>query len=93
MVEYNSVPYIVVGISFQYIQPPPKVLEQKGQFLFLFFYFFIYFLQYTEYFWGSDKKMNMRRELKISPFISWFLNLDVLNYLVHSTFGIRPPNF
>uniref|UniRef100_A0A0E9XRX9 Uncharacterized protein n=1 Tax=Anguilla anguilla TaxID=7936 RepID=A0A0E9XRX9_ANGAN len=37
--------------------------------------------------------MNMRQEFRISAFISWYLHLDVLNYLEHSTFGIRPPNF
>ena len=44
------------------------------------------FLQYTEYIWGSQ-------EFSISAFISWYLHLDALNYLEHSTFGISPPNF
>ena len=56
------------------------------------------FLQYTEYIWGWDKKMNTRQMFRfffrrVSAFISWYLHLDVLNDLEHSTFGIRPPNF
>ena len=30
-----------------------------------------------------------KRTLRISPSISWYLRLDVLNYLKHSSFGIR----
>ena len=54
------------------MQSPPKVLEQQCQ---------IMFSQYTEYFWGWDKKMNTKQEFSISAFISWYLHLDVLNYL------------
>ena len=53
---------------------------------------FFFFFQCTEYSCGGDK-MNMRQEFGISAFISWYLCLDVLNYLEHGTFGIRPPYF
>ena len=35
----------------------------------------------------------MRQEFRISAFISWYLHLDGLNYLEHTTFGIRSSNF
>ena len=38
------------------------------------------FLQYTEFSWGWDKKMNTRQEFRISALISWYLQINVLNY-------------
>lgn len=33
---------------------------------------------FTKYIWVYDEKINMRREVIILAFISWYLNLDVL---------------
>ena len=51
------------------------------------------FLHYTEYSRGWDKKMNTRdKSLEFHLlFPGIYTYVDVLNYLEHSTFGIRPP--
>ena len=66
------------------MQSPPKVLEQQCQFL--------CFSQYTEHSWGWDKQMSTEQEFRIPAFISWYVPLDVFNYLERRTFGIRSPN-
>ena len=45
------------------------------------------FLQYTEYIWGWDEKMNMRQAQNFSFYFLVFT--DVLNYLENNTFGLR----
>ena len=47
--------------------------------------------QNTEYIWGWDKKRQVQNFSFYS--LAFTPTVDVLNYLYHSTFGIRPPDF
>ena len=81
----NYIFFTIIWNAQLYLQPPtPIVMEEQGQFLCFW---------NTLHTFGIEKNMNMSQKFRISSFISWHLHLDVLNYLEHSTFGIRPPYF
>ena len=68
------------------VQSPPNVLEQQGQFL------FVFAIGYTEDNWVWGQKMYIRWQIRISAFSSWYFYLDLLINLENITVCIRPPN-